>query len=223
MTNHKLKLITTQDGSHSLLREDMNETYHSFHGALGESKYVFIEQGLEYLVETKKLTEISVLEVGFGTGLNAYLSAICAQNHQVKINYHTLEPYPVPEELYARFNFAETDKLKALLQQLHQVEWGQPIQVSSFFNFQKYQVTLEEFESKELFDVIFFDAFAPSKQAEVWQLSNIQKCFDSLNKEGILTTYCAQGQFKRNLKSAGFEIETLKGAQGKKEMVRGIK
>lgn len=223
MTNHKLRLITTQDGSHSLLREDMNETYHSFHGAVGESRYVFVEQGLAFYLSEKNAKEISVLEIGFGTGLNAYLSALFAETHGVKVSYHTLEPFPVPEELYCQFNFADNERNNQLLQRIHQAKWDEQCAISDQFKFQKYQITLEEFETRALFDVIFFDAFAPSKQAEVWELANIQKCYDLLNPGGFLTTYCAQGQFKRNLKSAGFEVETLKGAHGKKEMVRGNK
>lgn len=223
MTNHKLKLITTQDGSHSLLREDMNETYHSFHGALSESQYVFIEKGLDYFLSLTNASAISVLEVGFGTGLNAYLSALFAKSKEVSISYHTLEPVPVPEELYCQFNFAESEESNELLQDIHKVNWESQEKITDQFFLTKYQSTLERFETTERFDVVFFDAFAPSKQAEVWELANIQKCYDLLKPGGILTTYCAQGQFKRNMKSAGFELEVLKGAMGKKEMVRGVK
>lgn len=223
MTNHKLKLITTQDGSHSLMREDMNETYHSFHGAMSESTYVFIEKGLKYFFSNVDNQEVNVLEIGLGTGLNAFLSALWAAQNNRKINFHSLEPIPVPEELNAQLNFAKNPKDNELLQAIHRAKWESLEPITDSFYLKKYEETLQAFETDELFDVVFFDAFAPSKQAEVWDLTNIQKCYDLLKSGGILTTYCAQGQFKRNMKSAGFEIETLKGAMGKKEMVRGRK
>ena len=223
MSQPKLKLITTQDGSHSLMREDMNETYHSFHGALGESKYVFIEMGLEGKMNQQEVKQIDVFEVGFGTGLNAYLAALFANKHRIPVCFHTVEPIPVPQELYSQFNYGDTIEGNALLLHLHDCEWGKEVEISEYFTICKHETTLEALDLKKEFDVIFFDAFAPSKQAEVWSLENIQKCFDLTKPGGGLTTYCAQGQFKRNLAAAGYEVETLKGAMGKKEMVRGLK
>ncbi len=222
MTNHKLKLITTQDGSHSLMREDLHETYHSFHGAMGESRYVFVEQGLEWK-RNQGVTQLNVLEVGFGTGLNAYLSALFAEAHQLNINFHTLEPIPVPRDLYTQLNYGSSEEEIKLLQALHECPWEEPVALSPHFSITKYQDILEAFESATLYDLTFFDAFAPSKQSEVWELKNLQKCCDLTKVGGGLTTYCAQGQFKRNLATAGYTVETLKGAMGKKEMVRGVK
>ena len=219
----KLKLITTQDGSHSLMREDLNETYHSFHGAMGESQYVFIEQGLDWRAQQGNAQSLKVFEVGFGTGLNAYLVAEWAVKNEVEIEFHSVEPFPVPRELYEQFNYAKSEAGNQLLQQLHNVPWDSLQNIHDHFSLVKYTSTLEEFRSSLKFDLIFFDAFAPSKQAEVWSLENLQKCFEMTNAGGYLTTYCAQGQFKRNLAEAGYEVETLKGAMGKKEMVRGLK
>jgi len=223
MTNHSLKLILTQDGSHSLLREDLNETYHSFHGALGESQYVFIEQCLDHWVSMNPGKPVKVFEVGFGTGLNVWLSTLYAEKMKVKVNFHTVEPIPVPREIYSQFNYGKSEQEKALLQKIHDADWETPQQISEYFTLTKHETTLEHFSGQNDFDCIYFDAFAPSKQAEVWSLENIQKCYDLCAPRGILSTYCAQGQFKRNLKAAGFELETLKGAMGKKEMVRGVR
>lgn len=223
MSNHKLKLITTEDGSHSLLREDINETYHSLHGAKGESVYVFINQGMDYLLEMHRRDAYRVLELGYGTGLNALLTALFAATKKVEVIYHTLEPFPVPEEIFAKLNYGETDEEKSLLRELNHAEWGLPVQISPYLELVKFEVPLEEFTTEERYDIIFFDAFAPSKQAEIWSPENLEKCFALLNPGGILTTYCAQGQFKRNLITTGFEVQTLPGAMGKKEMVRGIK
>ncbi len=223
MSKPSLKLITTQDGSHSLLREDLNETYHSFHGAMGESVYVFIEQCLDPWVKANPGEPVKIFEVGFGTGLNAWLAAIYSQQHQLKVEFHTVEPIPVPKGIYSQFNYGQSAEQKDLLQKIHDAEWETLIEIHSFFSIIKYETTLEAFSATEGFNCIFFDAFAPSKQAEVWSIDNIQKCYDICAEDGILSTYCAQGQFKRNLKAAGFAMETLKGAMGKKEMVIGRK
>lgn len=219
---HSLKLITTGDGSHSLLREDLNETYHSFHGAEGESQYVFIEQGLEHVL-LKGADSLAVFEVGFGTGLNALLAARFAQKRGIQIDFHTTEPFPVPSAIYRQLNYGNSEEEKALLQQLHELSWEKSHEVDPGFLLTKHQITLEDFVPAKQFNVVFFDAFAPSKQAEVWSLDNLQKCHRMLLPGGVLTSYCAQGQFKRNLAAAGFEVQTLKGAMGKKEMVRGVK
>ncbi|WP_258102795.1 tRNA (5-methylaminomethyl-2-thiouridine)(34)-methyltransferase MnmD [Marinoscillum sp. MHG1-6] len=224
MTNPTLKIISTADGSHSLHREDLNETYHSFHGAMGESDYVFIKAGLDYFVQKYQKNTVSVFEVGLGTGLNALLAANWSRSKKIKVEYQTIEPFPVPKEVYERLNYGEgQDERKKIFLDIHSAQWGTATQILPEFQLMKSQTTLEQVDIPTLFDVIFFDAFAPSKQPEVWSLENLQKCYALLNNGGIVTTYCAQGQFKRNLKSAGFEIEILPGAMGKKEMVRAHK
>lgn len=222
MTKPTIKLITTEDGSHSLLREDIQETYHSSRGAMGESQYVFIKIGLEYLLDLG-LKTIKVLEVGMGTGLNVLLSAQFAEERAVAIDFHTIEPIPVEPEIYTQLNYGSDEQSKDQLLKIHQATWGNRNALGAFFHLTKNETTLESFGGERNFDIIFFDAFAPSKQPEVWSLENIQKCYELLKEGGILTTYCAQGQFKRNLKEVGFEIAILPGALGKKEMVRATK
>lgn len=218
-----IKIITTEDGSHSLFDEELNETYHSTRGARGESMHVFIKEGLEHWLSQNKTEEVKILEIGLGTGLNSFLTAQFAKQHQQKIYFSSLEPFPIEKEIYEHLNyFHSVDEHQSLLD-IHETTWEKPVGINHHFELLKSTSKLEEFESDESYDIIYFDAFAPSKQPEVWSLENIQKCFSLLAKGGILTTYCAQGQFKRNLKEAGFEIETLKGAMGKKEMVRAMK
>ncbi len=217
------KIITTEDGSHSLYDEELNETYHSTRGARGESMHVFIREGLQYWLSKNKTDEVKILEVGLGTGLNAFLTALFAEERQQEIHFSSLEPYPVDKEIYEKLNFHQTEDERSLLLKIHSSEWIQGTSLTQKFALFKTQTRLEEFESDESFDIIYFDAFAPSKQPEVWSLDNLKKCYDLLEKGGVLTTYCAQGQFKRNLAEAGFRVETLQGAMGKKEMVRGIK
>ena len=218
-----IKIITTEDGSHSLFDEELNETYHSTRGALGESTHVFIKEGLNFWHAKNSSEEIKILEVGLGTGLNAFLSAVWAEEKTKRIHFTSLEPHPIEASIYNKLNYFKSDEEQDLLLKIHQSDWEVVVPMSPVFDLHKTVQSLESYKSFIHFDLIFFDAFAPSKQPEVWSLENIQKCFDHLAPAGILTTYCAQGQFKRNLKQAGFTVETLQGAMGKKEMVRGLK
>lgn len=218
-----IKIITTEDGSHSLFDDELNETYHSTRGARGESLHVFIKEGLERWLSGHSSSEVRILEVGLGTGLNAFLTTQFTAEKKQKIHFTSLEPFPVSKELYEKLNFHQSDTEHQLLMDIHQSEWEKEVEISTLFTLCKSIQKLEDFSSQKNFDIIFFDAFAPSKQPEVWSLENIQKCYDLLSAGGILTTYCAQGQFKRNLAEAGFEVATLKGAMGKKEMVRAVK
>lgn len=206
-----IKIITTSDGSHSLLNTELDETYHSRHGAVQESLHVFIKNGLDVL----SLEEINVFEVGFGTGLNALLAA---QSNK-RINYTSIEAFPLPEEVYSQLNYEPHD----LLQQLHRAAWDHKSQISNLA-LTKFHTTLEAIPlSPNQFNIIFFDAFAPSKQPAMWDLPMLKKVCDSLAPGGLFVTYCAKGQLKRDLKSLGLDVETLPGPPGKKEMVRAKK
>ena len=218
-----IKIITTEDGSHSLYDIALNETYHSTRGARGESLHVFIKEGLEHWMSENTLEEVRILEVGLGTGLNAFLTSLWAEQKKKKIHLTSLEPVPIQEEHYAHLNYANSIEEKTLLEHIHTCVWETEVGISSYFELHKTTKRLEEFMPSSHFDIVYFDAFAPSKQPEVWSLENLQKCHDMLNIRGILTTYCAQGQFKRNLRQVGFSVETLQGAMGKKEMVRAVK
>ncbi|GAB4248393.1 MAG: tRNA (5-methylaminomethyl-2-thiouridine)(34)-methyltransferase MnmD [Ekhidna sp.] len=218
-----IKIITTEDGSHSLFDEELNETYHSTRGAMGESQHVFIREGLAHWLSKNETDEVRILEVGLGTGLNAFLAAQFADEHKQKIHFTSLEPFPIKKEIYEHLNYHRNESEKSLLLKIHHSSWEAEADISPAFKLHKTATKLEHFNSSKPFDIVFFDAFAPSKQLEVWSLENIQKCHSHLENGGILTTYCAQGQFKRNLAEVGFEVETLQGAMGKKEMVRAIK
>lgn len=218
-----IKIITTEDGSHSLFDEELNETYHSTRGARGESMHVFIREGLEYWQFQNEANEISILEIGLGTGLNAFLTAQFGKNHNQKIHFTTLEPFPIKKEIYEHLNYHQTESEQQLLMKIHEAVWEKEAEISENFTLHKTATKLEHFSTPTLFNLIYFDAFAPSKQPEVWSMENLKKCFKLLQKGGNLTTYCAQGQFKRNLAETGFDVETLRGAMGKKEMVRAVK
>jgi tRNA U34 5-methylaminomethyl-2-thiouridine-forming methyltransferase MnmC len=214
-----LKIITTEDGSQSLYDDQLNETYHSTKGARGESVYVFLKQGLDFYSERFGRHDLRVLEIGFGTGLNAWLTKNRADDRKLHISYRTLEPFPVQKDIWSNLELGQDEVFYAL----HNAKWNSEISFGDYFHFLKMQQPLQKFESEEKFHVIFFDAFAPSKQPDIWEIENLRKCYDLLEPGGILTTYCAQGQFKRNLAAVGFEVQVLPGAMGKKEMVRGSK
>ncbi|MFY0593682.1 tRNA (5-methylaminomethyl-2-thiouridine)(34)-methyltransferase MnmD [Roseivirga sp.] len=221
----EIKIIETSDGSQSLYHEGLNETYHSTHGAITESQHVFIKHGLEFLLNSSK-ESINILEVGFGTGLNALLALGFANNNQrVHLNYTTLEPYPLDENLIQKLKYHEqlSDQVsKEDFFRFHQCSWGVCHELQPNFKFTKHQTTLQEFETNHQYDLIFYDAFAPSKQAEMWELSLLEKLKSHFGKETVLVTYCARGQFKRDLASIQMKVETLAGPPGKKEMVRGV-
>lgn len=218
-----IKIITTEDGSHSLFDEELNETYHSTRGARGESMHVFIREGLEHWLSENQASEIKILEIGLGTGLNAFLTAQFANQRNQKIHFTSLEPFPIEKDIYENLNYFGSSEEKQFLKDIHDSTWEKPVGINTHFELLKLPSKLEDFASSNSFHIIYFDAFAPSKQPEVWSLENLKKCHSLLEKGGVLTTYCAQGQFKRNLAEAGFEVETLQGAMGKKEMVRGVK
>jgi len=218
-----LKIIHTEDGSQSLFDDELNETYHSTKGARGESEYVFLEMGVRSVPHRRlkdcKFHPLKILEVGFGTGLNALLTWGWADRNNTPIHFVTLEPSPVPEEIWNEMDLMSDPRFK----QLHQASWDELLQLSPHFGLEKSKQVLEEETGKNQYDVIYFDAFAPSKQPEIWSVENLDRCYTSLKQGGLLTTYCAQGQFKRNLASVGFQVDVLPGALGKKEMVRGRK
>jgi tRNA U34 5-methylaminomethyl-2-thiouridine-forming methyltransferase MnmC len=223
MTAISLKI--TGDGSHTLYHQELNETYHSHHGALTESMYVFINQGLDYWHVHYPDTPINILEVGFGTGLNAILAFQWALLHQVPVTYTTLEPYPLPEEIVRQLNYMDFFNLppmKTVFEKMHGCTWQEWHEFIPNFKFQKIQEKLEE-STLETYDVIFFDAFAPNRQSDVWAMANIEKLAAAMNPGSLMATSCAQGQFKRNLLAAGLPFDALPGPPGKKQMVRAIK
>ncbi|MBA4241196.1 MAG: SAM-dependent methyltransferase [Sphingobacteriaceae bacterium] len=223
--SHPISFLVTDDNSHTLFSERFRASYHSTRGAISESKYVFIQNGLQYVHEQFQSKEISILEVGFGTGLNAFMTYLYAQEQDLKINYQSIEAYPVPITEASRLNYTSqfSEQEKIVFNQLHQQEWNRVGQISDSFSLNKHLCLLEEFSSQQKFDIIYFDAFSPSEQPELWTEAIFEKMYDLLKRNGVLVTYCAQGQMKRNMKQAGFKVKSLPGALGKREMTRGLK
>lgn len=218
------QLVITEDGSSSIFVAALDEHYHSIHGALQESKHVFIQAGLIH--KLKHQSEISILEIGFGTGLNALLSCIESEHHQQKINYTAIEKFPLQEDIYHQLNYCsllENLNCDLFFNKIHASNWENKHQISDCFNLIKLQQNIEDIKFENQFDIIYFDAFAPSAQPELWTDTVFSSMYQSLKNEGILVTYCAKGIVKRTLKSVGFKIEALPGPIGKREMTRAIK
>ncbi len=219
-----VQIITTQDGSHSLFNPELNETYHSVHGAIQESVHVFIKNGLNFLLERSNPDEINILEMGFGTGLNALLTLQKSLESKNKIQYTTLETFPLHKEIWSNLNYTNSLSLKSYFEFLHESKWEEWISASENFNLLKLNTKLETvFLEKTQYDLIYYDAFAPNKQPELWTFEVLKKVTESLKPSGIFVTYCAKGQLKRDLKDLGLMVETLPGPPGKKEMVRAIR
>jgi tRNA U34 5-methylaminomethyl-2-thiouridine-forming methyltransferase MnmC len=219
-----IELITTGDGSHSLLNTTLDETYHSRHGALQESKYVFIKQGLDFFIEKTLNKQASILEVGFGTGLNAWLTLQAAQTKSISISYTTLETYPLSPTVWPHLNYAAGSEFEKGFRDLHEAEWNKAVGITPHFTLHKVEQSLQHFEAGEKrFDVVYFDAFAPNKQPELWEAPVLEKVVRLLHTGGVFVTYCAKGQLKRDLKSFNLMVESLPGPPGKREMVRAIK
>ena len=222
----KKEIIISKDGSHTLSVPEMNETYHSIHGALTESRHVFIKMGIEQIQQTAN--PIAIFEVGFGTGLNAMTTLEWLIDSPTKtIQYHSIEAFPVTEEVINKLNYADLfnfENAKKQYQKLHTAKWNQSIEITPNFSLTKIHNKLDDHSiQNDFYDCIYFDAFAPNKQEEMWKKEILKKCFNALKQGGRFVTYCAKGQLKRDLKEIGFEVEMVQGPPGKREMTTAIK
>jgi tRNA U34 5-methylaminomethyl-2-thiouridine-forming methyltransferase MnmC len=214
-----MELQKTLTGEYTLYIPSMDETYHSRNGAISESKHVFLKEGMN-----RTTGNIKILEVGFGTGLNALLTAQQAKKTDRKVHYHTLEPFQVPFDLTEKIGYGELTEDPTLFTQMHEAQWETQTKVSEHFVLLKTTQKLEYINlDSDVYDVIYFDAFAPKKQPELWNEKIFTKLYKATKPGGILTTYSAAGQLKRDLKAAGYTIENPPGANGKREMTVAIK
>ena len=198
MTKFKLDIIQSSDGSHTLYREDIDETYHSTHGAINEALHVFIQNGLSKIDKS----EIDVFEVGFGTGLHALSTLAQQQKDGIIINYTGLEAFPISIELAEKINYCDFDPFKDLQEdflKLHKVEWGSAQEITTGFFLTKIEDSLQSYNSDQKFDIIFYDAFGPQAQGEMWEKDVLSKAVKLLKDGGVFVTYCAKGQVRRDL------------------------
>lgn len=215
-----LRVIDTGDGSHSLLHTTLQETYHSVHGAVQEAQYVFVEQGLRVADPGK---QIRILEIGFGTGLNALMTLLESNRRRLRVVYESWEKYPLPENLWKQLNYGEVLKSQRAFEAVNEAAWENKASLTSDFQLLKKRMDLLKSPIDGAFDLIYYDAFAPSRQPEMWTLDVLKKVTDALAPGGSWVTYCAKGQVKRDLVSLGLTVEALPGPPGKKEMTRAKK
>ena len=219
-----LKIIETSDGSTSFYNEELDETYHSRHGAMQESLHVFIGAGLIPLQKQQK--EISILEMGFGTGLNAWLTAIKGADLNLKISYTTLEAFPITNKQIEKLNYPEWGKSEAekeIFSKIHNVPWEEFNDINKHFRIKKLKINFEDFYANQKFDLIYFDAFGPDTQPELWSDEIFKKMYQALKPGGTLVTYSVKGSVRRAMKSVGFEVGKIPGPPGKREMSRAVK
>jgi len=216
-----LYIKSTDDNSHTIHSTLFNENYHSRHGAIAESLHVFINSGLNYC----QLKSIKIFEVGFGTGLNAFLTFLESVKRNLKIEYTTIELYPVDEILIKKLNFGTilSEDHRQAFNLLHSMEWNKNKALLENFSLIKIKHDFNLFQFTDHYDLVYFDAFSPDTQPEMWSVENFTKIYHALNNKGILTTYSSKGLVKNNLRSAGFKVSRLPGPKGKRHILRAIK
>lgn len=228
-TNNHIKLYTTNDGSHTLYVPAIDETYHSRNGAVEESLYVFIAKGLQsFVAENTGKKTIHIFEVGFGTGLNAILTFIEAKKLNIHIVYNSIEAFPLAVDLINQLNYTNglNTHEQAVFNQMHTADWNTPVVIDEQFTLVKHHAKLEEFSFAHLqnyFDVIYMDAFAPNKQAELWDIAIFEQLYHAMALQGLLVTYTSKGDVKRAMQQVGLRVEKLDGPPRKRHMLRGIK
>lgn len=216
------RIITTADGSTTLQIEEWNEQYHSLHGAIQEAKHVFIKHGLHILATQ----ELSILEIGFGTGLNAFITLLEAEKLHKSIQYVGVEAYPVTSDELDHLNYVtqlNAESNAEDFKRMHSVSWESTHQITPYFTLTKHLKQFKDITDRAVFDLIYFDAFGARVQPELWTASIFKQMFDALKPEGVLVTYAAKGSVRRAMLSVGFTVEKLQGPPGKREMLRARK
>ncbi len=221
----ELKLIQTHDGSHTLYTEEFKEHYHSVFGAVQESLHVFLGTGFNQASKGKK--KLNILEAGFGTGLNALLTCFAAEQKVVQVRYTGIELNPLLPGIYNKLNYSSFLPDKAnhvLFKWMHTAEWGEEIRLTDYFTVTKLKSDIRNpGVPDDYYDLVYFDAFAPEVQPELWTEEVFRRYYESMTAGGILVTYSSKGDVKRALKNAGFKIEKLPGPPGKREILRALK
>lgn len=217
-----MEIEKTADGSNTLYIREIDEHYHSVKGALTESEHIFINMGLRH----STVKNPHILEIGFGTGLNTFLTAIEAEISKRDIFYTSIEKFPLDMETIKQLHYPEiiAPEASSLLYSIHEAQWNSPQKINEYFTLEKIEGDFTDYDFRDGYDVIYFDAFSPEKQPEMWSQDLFNNLYAKLNQGGILTTYCAKGVVRRMLQSAGFIVERLPGPpEGKREILRATK
>ena len=218
----KREIIITDDGSTTIRIPDWDENYHSTHGAIQEAKHVFIKNGLDLF---QNQDSISILEVGFGTGLNAFITFLETLNKE-KVNYVGVEAYPISEEEIAQMNYVsqlDAEKYQKIFDKIHACNWENQQTITENFLLTKRKQFFQDIEDKNQFNLIYFDAFGFPLQPELWSEVIFKKMYEALLPNGVLVTYACRTPIRKAMLTAGFSVEKLPGAPGKREMLRATK
>lgn len=225
---NKIEVKMTKDGSHTLMSSLFDDSYHAHNGAMSESEHVYIQAGFEQLADG--FEQVNILELGFGSGMNAILTLISALEKtgeiERPIRFTSIEAYPIPMAIIAQLNYKTgfSPEIAAMFDKLHQAPWDCDVEITPGFTLHKVHGKLQSFTAdNNSVNLVFYDAFAPSKQPELWLQENFDAIFPMMQTGGMLVSYCANGQFKRNLKAAGFNVKAYPGALGRREMTRAWK
>jgi len=215
-----IRIITTQDGSHSLFRQDVNEHFHSTFGAIQESKHIYIQAGLDAVIKE----EIRVFELGYGTGLNALLTCLRGKESGKKICYYSIDKYPVPPEILVKLNYSEIlcPETPELYKSMCDSEWEKTLTLGDF-TLTKIKSDMLDYVIPFNIDLVYYDAFSPEREPGLWSEALFKKVYDAMNIGGVLVTYCAKGDVRRQLISSGFTVEKLKGPPGKLHILQAVK
>ncbi len=218
------EIIETEDGSHTLRLSGTNVTFHSNRGAIQESSHIFIQSAFDYFVQKNPSKKVlQVFELGLGTGLNALLTAIAARKSNKQVVYKAVDLYPLPGTVFNKLNYASILNEVELYKIIMQTGWEQLLYVDPFFKIQKMNIGIEQYNFTEQYDMIFFDAFAPEDQEELWQIPIFEKLLNAMQPGGVMVTYCSKTVVRRALEAAGFVVEKISGPWGKREIVRATR
>jgi tRNA U34 5-methylaminomethyl-2-thiouridine-forming methyltransferase MnmC len=220
----KREIIITNDGSTTIHLPDLDEQYHSKHGAIQEAYHVFIDAGLEYFLKQLQPKPLKILEIGFGTGLNAFITLLEADKNKIPINFTGVEAYPISSSEIEKLNYPlQLNSPSAYFKKLHQSEWERQINISTHFSILKRKQFFSEINDENNFHLIYFDAFGARVQPELWTEQIFKKMYTALKQDGVLVTYSAKGSVRRAMQTVGFVVERLPGPPGKREMLRASK
>lgn len=232
------EIVITGDGSTTIHLSEWDEQYHSKHGAIQEAYHVFIKHGLHHFISklknnsnvsssaVEKSQNISILEIGFGTGLNTFITLLEAEKLKLHIEYCGVEGYPVSLDEITQLNYVKqlkSDKKAHVFEKLHSVSWEEKHEMTPQFLLTKQQKLFHQIEDENEYNIIYFDAFGARVQPELWTEAIFKKMFDALNENGVLITYSAKGSVRRAMQAVGFTVERLPGPPGKREMLRATK
>jgi len=220
-TEMEVHITKTADHSDTLYVPALDEHYHSIYGAWQESVHVFIREGF---LQIRK-PSIAIFEMGFGTGLNTLLSMIEARKNEIEVTYHSIDLHPLKVSLMKQLNHSRfiDPKFQSFASAIYSCQWGHPVTIGENFYLTKIKADVLSYHFSSMYDLVYWDAFGPEKQPELWQTPLFRKVYESMVPNGILVTYAAKGQVRRNLEAAGFTVNRIPGPKGKREMIRAIK